>query len=579
MKTSFCLFKATRIKRILGCFFSIIVISSPLFAGTVYYVNITGGDDSSLGTSEATAWKTIAKVNSQSFSPGDKILFKRGEVWREPLIIPSSGTAGSPITFGAYGNGNKPVINGANATNAWRNLGSNIWYVISVNEPSQIFFNGVRGNKQTSPTKIISEYDWYWDNGFLCVYSVSNPDTAYANQGVEISDSSGESCITVNGKDYITIENLELKNPQCHGINIWNSDNCIIQDCLISRTTKRGIYAGCGTGNHSNYGTIRRNTIHHCGVELSTPEHGIYIDKGCNSWKIYKNEVYSCWNSGIMILGNNDVKIYQNYLHENNVEHSDGHGDIYLSAWDANISNANVYYNIIKTDTYSIRCEHNGSHTISANIYNNVIYGNGSSSKSYIVYLRYTKGTNFKNNIILSNTKYTFYFDDNSNLSTNYNCYFGWSDSANMGYNETGFVSWAEWNTKEINSINSNPLFVSTRGSGFRLQPDSKCIDIGTDMGLSRDYDGDPVPTGWGVDIGAQECQEETNGSPVPVASFSAYPAEGIPPLEVSFDASASYDPDGNITSYAWDFGDGNAGSGTTVTHTYQNRGTYTAKL
>jgi len=64
-----------------------------------------------------------------------------------------------------------------------------------------------------------------------------------------------------------------------------------------------------------------------------------------------------------------------------------------------------------------------------------------------------------------------------------------------------------------------------------------------------------------------------------PIASFSAYPTEGIPPLEVSFDASASYDPDGNITSYEWDFGDGNSGSGITTTHTYQESGVFTAKL
>ena len=39
----------------------------------------------------------------------------------------------------------------------------------------------------------------------------------------------------------------------------------------------------------------------------------------------------------------------------------------------------------------------------------------------------------------------------------------------------------------------------------------------------------------------------------------------------VSFDASASSDPDGSIVSYSWDFGDGQSGSGLTAQHTYTN--------
>jgi len=49
--------------------------------GATYYVDATNGDDTKDGQSTATAWKTIAKVNSSSFAPGDQILLKRGEVW------------------------------------------------------------------------------------------------------------------------------------------------------------------------------------------------------------------------------------------------------------------------------------------------------------------------------------------------------------------------------------------------------------------------------------------------------------------------------------------------------------------
>jgi len=79
-----------------------------------YYVDFTTGLDSDTGLTEALAWKTIAKVNATTFYGGDNIDFKRGETWRERLLVPSSGSAGLPITFGAYGTGEKPIINGSN---------------------------------------------------------------------------------------------------------------------------------------------------------------------------------------------------------------------------------------------------------------------------------------------------------------------------------------------------------------------------------------------------------------------------------------------------------------------------------
>lgn len=64
-----------------------------------------------------------------------------------------------------------------------------------------------------------------------------------------------------------------------------------------------------------------------------------------------------------------------------------------------------------------------------------------------------------------------------------------------------------------------------------------------------------------------------------PVARFNAFPTEGAPPLTVFFDASKSYDPDGTIGRYAWNFGDGDHGQGMTVDHTYDREGNYTVKL
>ncbi len=64
-----------------------------------------------------------------------------------------------------------------------------------------------------------------------------------------------------------------------------------------------------------------------------------------------------------------------------------------------------------------------------------------------------------------------------------------------------------------------------------------------------------------------------------PKANFSVSFDFGIPPLGVAFNASASSDPDGNIVSYVWDFGDGLTGKGQTIVHTYSTPGDFLAIL
>ncbi|HKF58202.1 MAG TPA: glycoside hydrolase family 44 protein [Blastocatellia bacterium] len=64
-----------------------------------------------------------------------------------------------------------------------------------------------------------------------------------------------------------------------------------------------------------------------------------------------------------------------------------------------------------------------------------------------------------------------------------------------------------------------------------------------------------------------------------PSAVLKATPSSGNTPLTVMLDGTGSSDPDGSITAYSWDFGDGSAGSGANVSHVYANAGTYTARL
>ena len=54
-----------------------------------------------------------------------------------------------------------------------------------------------------------------------------------------------------------------------------------------------------------------------------------------------------------------------------------------------------------------------------------------------------------------------------------------------------------------------------------------------------------------------------------PIANITASILSGRSPLLVEFDASASYDNDGSITSYEWDFDDGSTDDGKSVTNTF----------
>ena len=76
----------------------------------------------------------------------------------------------------------------------------------------------------------------------------------------------------------------------------------------------------------------------------------------------------------------------------------------------------------------------------------------------------------------------------------------------------------------------------------------------------------------------ANLCTYELIGE-APIASINATPTVGDAPLSVSFNGSASSDPDGSIVSYQWDFGNGGTASGATATAIYSLPGVYSARL
>ena len=74
-----------------------------------------GGDDARGGTAESMAWKTMERVNTAVFQPGDRILFKRSGSWAGQLQPKGNGAEGAPIQIDSYGSGDLPKISGQGA--------------------------------------------------------------------------------------------------------------------------------------------------------------------------------------------------------------------------------------------------------------------------------------------------------------------------------------------------------------------------------------------------------------------------------------------------------------------------------
>jgi len=64
-----------------------------------------------------------------------------------------------------------------------------------------------------------------------------------------------------------------------------------------------------------------------------------------------------------------------------------------------------------------------------------------------------------------------------------------------------------------------------------------------------------------------------------PIASFTSTPSSTPTGTSITFDGTASYDLDGTVVSYSWDFGDQTTGTGSVATHSYTYAKTYTVTL
>ena len=283
---------------------------SACYSGNIYYVSNDGNDaNDGLGEGTNHAWRTVAHVNDQSFSPGDAILFKRGDEWREALRINSSGTSDAYITYGAFGDGDKPRILGSERATGWQAVTgySNIWQSATdlaapreregnstTNHPASIFFGAADGsitwgnmealhlNSEGAPTDIYqcdeagerfsllnAEYDWCWQDNHIYAYAPENPETRYTFVEVPQRVAAIQTA-THPPEEYIAITGLELlfalkygyddgwpMNVQVRGLNV--------SDCHIGYMGTKGAASAMGLQIWHSDMRVTNNDIHDCG--------------------------------------------------------------------------------------------------------------------------------------------------------------------------------------------------------------------------------------------------------------------------------------------------------------------------
>ncbi|MGQ8338409.1 cadherin domain-containing protein [Sunxiuqinia sp. A32] len=306
-------------------FIILLMLPVTLLAQNSYYVSSSEGNDSNSGISTGQAWKTLAKVNSFTPRPGDKILFKRGDEWEGTITVKASGTSGNPITYGAYGTGEKPKIYGSKTITGWTLHSGNI-YKASFNEnieqlfvneermmlarypnegysinnediDSNINFTGASYIERTSAYTVVSKVlqsssvpisgngfiltnklelldsagEWYYDALNNTVYLWTENDNNPSNY--QIRGSINNFCMSISSKSYITIQELSLL--QC------NNSGIIID-------------------NNSDYVSILGNTIKY------GEQYGIYLpSSGSNNTVISNNLIEGSNRTGIWILSPN----------------------------------------------------------------------------------------------------------------------------------------------------------------------------------------------------------------------------------------------------------------------------------
>lgn len=234
---------------------------------TDYHVDATNGDDNNNGTSPAMAWQTIDKVNDQVFTAGDRVLFKRGEVWKgEQLEVYNySGTEAEPIFFSSYGSSSdeKPIItNILTHTHTWTNEGGDLWKAVNppAYHPERLWVD----DEEVLRANTFNELDgvnflWYYDgeeNGDLYLYADTNPG------GKELSYTDSHVALYVENASYVNFYALDLQGGWTSVYVNSNTSYIKFESMDIGKYASGGIYI-----NSEDTSTPNNITIIYCAFD------------------------------------------------------------------------------------------------------------------------------------------------------------------------------------------------------------------------------------------------------------------------------------------------------------------------
>jgi hypothetical protein len=379
-----------------------------------YYIDGVNGSDENSGTSESSPWKSISKVSSMTFQPGDYIYFKRGSSYSGCVTINGDGTADMPITVSAYGEGDAPRF-----TNPEYNISNG--NALRVRGDYQIIENLYFHHCAPAPER--SPFEVVWSVGALHI-SLGNDhvtirNNEFSHNAKAIQSYSENSLIT---KNYI------------------HDGNELQQDGFLSSPYWGPIGIHLGIGNQEvSYNTIENMYVE--GGQWGGDGGAIEIDDGRN-------------------LKDNF------YIHHNKTKHNMGFLEI---SWNDDIekkptSNIIIEYNISRDyQDFIYWWAENSSSRISNNTIIRTDHLKGMASDE--VFLLDGQNINIKNNIIVIRDGMwnpVFRGEEIESAVHTDNCYW----NADNGKVNLGLPFGA-------GEIEADPLFVDYAGGDYHLQPDS----------------------------------------------------------------------------------------------------------
>lgn len=404
-------------------------------AGTVYYVDSANGNDSNNGTSTATPWKTLSKVNNTTFQPGDRILFRAGGIWNGQLWPKGSGSAGMPIVIDQYRTGPKPIING-NGTSSPAKISGTVmlveqdyWEINNLeitNYSSSVVSNRVGILAYTSQN---DRYHLHFKNNY--VHDVnSNPKGSKGTGGIifvrDTDDihTNGAGGMSPFGFHDVLVENNHVRNVSVEGIRTAGTANnkvntdIVFRNNFIEEIQGDGIVlSGVGAGGlveHNivkNFANANVGNVNYAGIWNYYTTDAIFQYNeafggkyGYNDGEGYDIDLgnirslfqynYSHGNRGGFALFMNGS---QNSVFRYNVSVNDGAGtEIFFYGPTTAADAPDIYNNTIITGQSSqTKLFNSWSPNATMKFYNNLIYGGQD-----VTFANYAPLGSFSNNIV-----------------------------------------------------------------------------------------------------------------------------------------------------------------------------------